>query len=240
MTSTQGANEGNSEEPTHGESKDEAWARKTFSSFEVSMRSMSLGNALQKYHAVMEARLDRLAKSYFANRELACYAGCSVCCHQPLVLHLVEIAELYFRYESRFSKAGFLSKLQAEVLTLDLWRGEGLTTGPEISSRYFREARPCVLLGEDGKCSVYKGRPFMCRNLLAPKVCTFESVHFFGFATIGRLDKQMLEAIGKNYDLNRFDTRPNKPETPWFFLGEGLWWLSKHPQLEEIRILLRA
>lgn len=236
MTSETGSGQG----VTTGEDADQAWADRTLASFQQSLQGLQLPTALQKYHAILERKLGRLSAAYFADRQLACFAGCSVCCHQPLVLHLVELAELYFSFASRFSRPDFQAKLQQEIQTLDTWRREGVTSAPQIAARYLREHRPCVLLGPDGTCSVYRARPFMCRNLLSAKVCTFEAQHFIGFAVVGRLDKQMLESLGRHYDLGRFDTRPNKPAAPWFFLGEGLWWLHRHPRRDELRGLLRA
>jgi Fe-S-cluster containining protein len=80
--------------------------------------------------------------------QVTCHAGCDACCYQQFTIFPVEAWHL----------AQAVARLRAETRQRLRQRLEE----PEDPFRMIAPARPCVLL-EDGCCSVYEGRPLICR-----------------------------------------------------------------------------
>jgi Fe-S-cluster containining protein len=83
----------------------------------------------------------------------ACSAGCSHCCHVHVEATRGEVLAIARHLQKRESLAAFVERLTSHVAAVG-----------ELSHRARWEARvPCVLLGEDGRCTVYEVRPLRCR-----------------------------------------------------------------------------
>ena len=96
------------------------------------------------------SRVETLGQAIYQRYQehITCHAGCDGCCYQTFTIFPVEAHHL----------AQALSELTYEArrqLKLHLEQ-------PESSLRMADEPRPCVLL-KDGKCSLYEGRPLICR-----------------------------------------------------------------------------
>lgn len=80
----------------------------------------------------------------------ACSAGCSHCCHVHVEVTRGEALAIVEHVKKR---EGFFERLAAHVAVIE-----------EMDHRARWEARvPCVLLGDDGRCTVYEVRPLRCR-----------------------------------------------------------------------------
>lgn len=80
--------------------------------------------------------------------QVTCHAGCDGCCYQQFTIFAVEALHLA-RAIRRLPLAGRQRLQQRLQGTADPWR-------------VLDEPQPCVLL-DDGCCSVYEGRPLICR-----------------------------------------------------------------------------
>lgn len=91
--------------------------------------------------------------------DCACKTGCSHCCYQPVSVHPYDLVALVKAIDAlppgrrRPALAG-LRKLTSVPLGQRLARG-------------FAKANRCPLLGRDGRCQVYEGRPLSCRFYLS-------------------------------------------------------------------------
>lgn len=82
--------------------------------------------------------------------EFACSPGCAACCESWLTVSAVEAAEV------RAMLAALSPEQRAEV------RARGRR---ELAREAAGEqAERCAMLEEDGRCSVYEGRPLVCRT----------------------------------------------------------------------------
>ena len=146
---------------------------------------LRLPQALSRYHQALETLLQTSLDELLQGREPVCGQGCDACCHQPLVLSLVELAGIYFEDETRLGGEAFQARIQDELATLERWRGEGAQTPPELARKQWAEGRPCLLL-QGGACSVHPARPDICRNAFAEERCTPDSLNTFGFGNTRR------------------------------------------------------
>ncbi|MDP1578958.1 MAG: YkgJ family cysteine cluster protein [Candidatus Didemnitutus sp.] len=129
--------------------------------------SEGLGRRLQRVRepaemfAAIRWGLDQLEATYAATpakelAKVACGAGCGVCCSVPVD---VQAHEVFFSAEFiqlNFSPAALAGVIErtaahrAEVAVLD------------ETARYQR-MHPCALLSAEGNCTIYEGRPEICR-----------------------------------------------------------------------------
>ncbi len=86
---------------------------------------------------------------------VACGPGCAACCHVPVDVQAHEVLYAADHLLTRFAPAD----LEAAVARLAAHRARvaALAPGARESSR-----QPCALL-QDGRCSIYDGRPQPCR-----------------------------------------------------------------------------
>jgi Fe-S-cluster containining protein len=83
----------------------------------------------------------------------ACSAGCSHCCHVHVEATRGEVLAIARHLQKRESIEAFVERLASHVADVG-----------DMDHRARWEARvPCVLLGEDGRCTVYEVRPLRCR-----------------------------------------------------------------------------
>jgi Fe-S-cluster containining protein len=111
--------------------------------------------------------------------ELACKAGCTYCCHNVVMATAPEIfllaGELRARHDAGFV-AGVAGRCDAVAATAGVRRN------------------PCPLLHDD-LCSVYEGRPSVCRkhNSLAVDACIADYEGRGGTIPIRRFDQEVFE-----------------------------------------------
>jgi Fe-S-cluster containining protein len=104
------------------------------------------------YHSYQQlvARVEALAR-HIRQRyptQVTCHAGCDACCYQQFTIFPIEARHL----------AQAVSRLNAEQRLRLRRRLEQ----PDNALHMVTPTQPCVLL-EDGRCSLYDGRPLICR-----------------------------------------------------------------------------
>ncbi|MCR9255357.1 MAG: YkgJ family cysteine cluster protein [Alphaproteobacteria bacterium] len=111
-----------------------------------------------------------LEKEVPAGEPLACAAGCTHCCHLPVVTDAITVMAVADKVKS-WPKAA-RKKLMDRLRERERKRG----SMSETARRHHRA--PCPML-VDGKCSVYEERPLICRsfNSFDAKRC---ERHFLG------------------------------------------------------------
>lgn len=88
----------------------------------------------------------------------ACGPGCSYCCHSRISLTPAEALLIYSWMDTRFSTLDLAS------LGKRIQNNQFLTRGKSLKDRVLvKDSTPCVFL-ENGKCSIYPVRPFICRS----------------------------------------------------------------------------
>ncbi len=92
--------------------------------------------------------------------EVACRAGCSLCCWLTIDARAHEVLLLARQVRRDFSPAR-LAAVQAEAGARRRARSETPPDAPPPARQ------PCVLLRDDGWCSVYEARPSGCRRYLS-------------------------------------------------------------------------
>lgn len=129
-----------------------------------------MADALGEYLA-LRARVDGFAAGVAARRaaDLACRRGCAACCQVELTLSPVEAEALRRALralppEERAALRGRSSKSKFRQGAQDLPPTE--QDLPSKAQSLFLEDRPggCALLGTDGACLAYEGRPLVCRS----------------------------------------------------------------------------
>ncbi|MCK6570553.1 YkgJ family cysteine cluster protein [Myxococcota bacterium] len=214
-------------------------ALETVEAFCAALPDLTLPAALARYDAVLGTLLDEA----LAGRAPACAAGCSTCCHQPLLVGVVELLRLWFSDEDRFTRPAFARRLEAEVAYLNRLRRAGLRSPPALAAQQFTDARPCPFLDGQGACSVHAVRPFLCRNAYAFTRCTRTAMGVFGYGDLTILARRLRAEIHRHFDLARFDP-PAPPvvrtETAVFYLPEGLVFVRDRLPLDALRPLFRT
>lgn len=198
--------------------------------FTRDIASLRFPRAMARYYQVLDELLQVSLGELLDGKVLPCEPGCDTCCHQPLILSLAELGDIYFQYEDTLSGSAFLARVEEERGALARWQAEGAVTPPELARRQWAERRPCLFL-QEGKCSVHPARPDICRNAFAEERCTPESLNTFGFANIPVLASRMQQALWKRYGLARFT-----PHSEWL-LPDGLSWLREQAPLDQMRSL---
>lgn len=141
--------------------------------------------------------------------KVACKSGCSYCCHSQV--NIIPIEALLI---SAFIKTDF-SSTQISALNAEIARNHTLTTGKTLEQVYtLKNDLPCLFLME-GKCSIYRMRPSICRswNSFDSEACraAYDSVDFrssvrvsparnFVFGTTRDLFAQLSEVLSLQSD----------------------------------------
>lgn len=114
--------------------------------------------AVREKTVQMYERLDALQIDVIARRHLtmACVPGCSHCCHLRVEIRPHEAFVLAQHIRTNFSAAQQQHALQRIEETLE-------RIAPLSPAQHIRAGIACALL-EDGRCSVYEGRPATCRK----------------------------------------------------------------------------
>lgn len=156
--------------------------------------SASLGGVMAPARRLSSLAMGH-AESVLAGRgqKVSCKPGCDACCYQLIPVSVPEmialeaaIAKLPGPRQAAIKKrfAAALARLEAAGLILP--KGDQARTGlvstassdatsqwNEVSEAYFNLDLACPLL-ENGRCSVYDDRPFVCREFMvvsAPEHC---------------------------------------------------------------------
>jgi Fe-S-cluster containining protein len=99
---------------------------------------------------------------------VSCHKGCSGCCKQITLMTLLEAAYIVATHPERVRRA--LPRLREQAAFIDSELGGKDPFGPErneaarakLAGKWWARGESCVLL-ENGECSVYAERPFVCR-----------------------------------------------------------------------------
>ncbi len=106
-----------------------------------------------------QQRLDQLFAALMEEEErppVACKAGCSWCCHLKVETRAHDIFSLAAWVEAHFSpeaRGALIERLRAHATQL-----AGLSVEQQLKIN-----NACPLLGPDGRCTAYEGRPATCR-----------------------------------------------------------------------------
>jgi len=92
-----------------------------------------------------------------ARDSVACRAGCDACCHVPVGLLAHEVLIVAQHVQMNYSPEAL------EVLIERAAAHRAAFAGRTIDERMILKT-PCVLLRDDGSCSVYEARPEACRS----------------------------------------------------------------------------
>lgn len=207
-------------------------AERLDSAFQADIAGRPLSYALDSYRT----RLDGLLREAVEPLSVACGAGCDTCCHQPLLVSFVELGTLFFSDEARFGSAEFRRGLRAATRALGRWKAApGRPGAVGIAERQFSDRGACVLLGDDGRCTVYDARPFLCRNAVALTRCTWTDFQPFGFGDLAAFARRLRGRIHERYELSRFDRGGVRVATAAFYLPEGLAWFADQLPRDELR-----
>lgn len=127
-------------------------------------------------HDCVDEHLARMLAKHPKAKDISCRAGCSHCCYQAVHItdQEAELLQLVMKNEG---KSFDVAKAQRQAAV--------------DPSRWFTqpaEDRGCVLLGDDGRCTVYEDRPLVCRKYFVtspPEDCdTFRDLmHRVSFIT---------------------------------------------------------
>jgi len=118
-----------------------------------------------------------LHDDFIKNRDLACRAGCDLCCTRNVTMTSLE-AGLIIRHLEKTGQQGLLTHLQKSAAlprfrpltttnTLAHLCRNGQTPPEEVCDPAWR---PCPLLA-DSRCPIYAVRPFACRCMVSTSVC---------------------------------------------------------------------
>ncbi len=217
-----------------------AWAAKHLVRFEHWIRKKSASEAMREYRMILEAAIAEARDGYLEGQELACRPHCNACCHQMLAVQLVELCDIFFAQEARFSKKGFKKKLAREIKQLRRWKKMGAVLALDFTKRQWQAKWPCVLLGKDGLCTAYGSRPMMCRNLFSLTTCTFDNYAGIGSEVIGHLGRHLRRVTFRHLGLERFSKPKLDLETYQFLLPQGIQWMLEEAPLDELREVFRA
>ena len=195
-----------------------AWARRIRRRLQRALPTLDLPTAVGRYRALVAEVLESSLQRELADPP-ACAAGCATCCHQPILVDLLEVADLYFADEARLSTPEFRARVDEQVAQLDAWRAAGDGSPADVARRQFAAWTPCVMLNEDARCSVHPHRPTTCRNAFAVEVCTPTSMKLVAFPVLARTAAEMRADLYLHFGLER-----------WFplrqlYLPELLQWL---------------
>ncbi len=89
--------------------------------------------------------------------KVACCAGCGVCCSVPVDVQAHEVF-----YTAEFIQLNFAPAELAGVIERTAAR-RATVAGLDETARY-QLMQPCPLLNAEGSCTVYEGRPEICRS----------------------------------------------------------------------------
>jgi len=117
-------------------------------------RHSEITNLIQKE---FERNLDKYGD------KIRCCKGCSQCCHQIFNITLID--------EYMIKK--FVNNLSEEERNLLKSKAknylENFNADEDKSGEYFKKpGMPCPALGESGECTIYEGRPLICRRFGPP------------------------------------------------------------------------
>jgi Fe-S-cluster containining protein len=150
----------------------------------------ALAGALSTAAKTIDNLIDKATPKFPAAKVLACKAGCAFCCHQfevhasaPEVIRLADHIDSTFDGERRARLMERLDLLEVERDKIPL-------------ADWSLHRLPCALL-EDGRCSVYTARPFVCRSVTSYDVgaCEDNRDHPGGPASIPASAE--IKAIGR-------------------------------------------
>lgn len=125
---------------------------------------------------VLHQHFDSVSKEAFS--KASCHKGCSACCELLVLVSRTEADLIIERQREHITRA--LPELIAQareihelLLTLRASHDEKQILG-SLTDEWWKRRRPCALLASDGSCTVYRNRPFSCRQYAVrnePAVC---------------------------------------------------------------------
>lgn len=167
-----------------------------------------------------------------------CGAGCSSCCSQVVFdVHAFEVERLgRHLVASGVSVEELIAALDRRIGHFDTIRREHPRAADEshdawterLAVEFWKADLPCVLLDEQGRCSVHELRPWSCRryfSLSDPQWCRGESAHdprregiiVDPFEEIDALLHALDRHVGMELDTDRLDLGLRR----WFALRAG-------------------
>jgi Fe-S-cluster containining protein len=122
------------------------------------------------------AYLDALTREAPEAARWACQAGCSLCCHTPVIATVPELVRL---------AAAVDAHVDADKLRARVFANDRVITELDDEHALFVSRLPCALLDEAGRCSVYAARPLTCRAHVSMSLAPCEAAHADPEADVG-------------------------------------------------------
>jgi len=105
--------------------------------------------------------IQKMDRKWDAPPEIACQAGCPYCCSMQVSLTPPEAILIGNHIQKTYSSSDMDTLFKKITSNLDLTDGKSLDEKVENWNK-----TPCVLL-EEGSCSIYPIRPFICRSWIS-------------------------------------------------------------------------
>jgi Fe-S-cluster containining protein len=127
---------------------------------------------------------------------IACHKGCSACCNQTIVIGGFEgdLILKWIRSQPRRQQNQILERMYERIRQFKAWaqeqgvldwlesglrlrvrRQEDLQEVSRLIELLLPHQEPCIVLSEQGFCSIYPVRPMVCRTARATSVCSSAS-----------------------------------------------------------------
>ncbi len=129
------------------------------------------------YETYEEFRQEEITKG---NIQLACKAGCSVCCHQLVTCTEQEMETVVGYIEKTYAKRYIEILKERRKNTFRKWeryyaekimKDPSQYSDPQKVHKDWLGYAPCVFLNKKGSCDIYAVRPISCRILSSLKKC---------------------------------------------------------------------
>jgi hypothetical protein len=148
---------------THG-----TWGDEARDVFRGAREAKQLGVAVMTFHR----RVDEIVDATLAGHavKVDCTRGCSFCCSLPVHVTPPEAFALAEWLRRSFTPA----KL---ALAIERLRDNAARTRALGAEGRQRANLPCALLGDDGACTAYEGRPAQCRRFHSTRVDRCKASH---------------------------------------------------------------
>lgn len=112
---------------------------------------MAVEAAVVETSTVATILADQARSENALGKPVSCRKGCANCCHQPVMISLLEGIRIA---NSLMEQSRWTAQLRAKL--------EAIDTSADLLVRILAAA-PCVFLTADKTCDIYSSRPFACR-----------------------------------------------------------------------------
>jgi len=199
-----------------------------------------LGDLVAGAVALAEGLLTSLRDADPPEQPAACREGCAHCCHYQVAVTPPEALAIAAHLRSTREDAALteLAKTCADLALAE----RGFDTAARIRAR-----RPCVLLGDDARCTAYDARPLACRGANATDAAMCEAALSGADVAVSlyvhQANVMMAAARGLNTAEDARDEHLELTAALAIALADGAAaerWLAGEPVFTEARLPPRA